>query len=154
MRIRHIFISPGHNYFGHHGMPAGEHPIVEVAQVECVPGMGLVGDRFFGHKPDYKGQVTFFAWEDLLALWDALDVEPRDPSATRRNVITEGADLKALVGQEFEIQGVPFLGTEECRPCKWMEGAIKPGAEAWMHGRGGLRARILGPGILKVDATP
>ena len=42
--IRHLFVSPGHNYFGHHGEPAGEHPIHEVASVVCRAGRGLEGD--------------------------------------------------------------------------------------------------------------
>lgn len=77
---------------------------------------------------------------------------PCPPAATRRNVITCGLELAALIGVEFEIQGVRFAGTEECRPCDWMNGAIHPSAEAWMRGRGGLRARILCAGWLKVDA--
>jgi len=66
------------------------------------------------------------------------------PAATRRNVITEGIDLNTLIGCEFEIQGVRFAGVEECRPCSWMNQSLAtPRAEAWMKGKGGLRARIL-----------
>lgn len=153
MKIARLFISAGHNYFGHHGGPAGTHPMREVEAIECVAGRGIRGDRFFDFKPDYKGQITFFAWECLEALWNELGVEVRDPSATRRNVLTRGADHGALVGMEFELQGVRFRGIEECRPCYWMDGAIHPGAEAWMRGRGGLRARILTDGVLRRDAA-
>ena len=55
MQVCHLFISPGHNFFGHHGQPAGEHPIVAVGQIECVAGRGIRGDRFFGYEPDYQG---------------------------------------------------------------------------------------------------
>jgi MOSC domain-containing protein YiiM len=154
MRIRHLFISPGHNYYGHHGRPPGAHPIVEVDALECVAGRGIRGDRFFDYRPDYKGQITFFAWETLTALWEALNVPPaeRQPAATRRNVLIEGADLPALIGVEFEIQGVRFLGTEECRPCYWMNTAFRnERAEAWLKGRGGLRAKILTDGWLRRD---
>lgn len=156
MPIRHIFLSPGHNFYGHHGKPPGAHPIVSVERVECVAGKGLRGDRFFDYKPDYKGQATFFAGEDLLAMWAALEIPPeaRDPAATRRNIITEGIDLPALIGREFTLQGVRFLGTEECSPCYWMNGALHPEAEAWMKGRGGLRAKILTDGWLDVDSAP
>src|SRR6202000_2955325 len=47
MRIEQIFISPGHNFFGHYRQPAGTHPTIEVEEVECVAGKGLAGDRFF-----------------------------------------------------------------------------------------------------------
>lgn len=148
--IRHLFISPGHNFYGHdRGLP-GEHPILAVREIECVAGRGIRGDRFFDYKPDYKGQITFFAWENLQRLWEELEIpeEDRDPSATRRNVITEGLDLNAFIGREFEIQGIRFLGIEECRPCYWMNHAIHSEAEQWLKGRGGLRAKILADGIL------
>ena len=117
--------------------------------IECVAGRGIVGHRFFDHKPDYKGQITFFAWETLQKLWHELAVEKCDPSALRRNVITENLDLLSLIGTEFSLQGVRFFGTEECRPCYWMNKVIHPGAEEWLRGRGGLRARILSDGILQ-----
>lgn len=152
IRVRHLFISPGHNYFGHHEQPPGEHPIVEVDQVECVAGKGLAGDRFFDFKPDYKGQITFFAWEVLERLSVELKLGEATPAATRRNVITEGVDLNSLIGKEFEIQGLRFAGTEECRPCYWMNRAFANDAtEAWLQGNGGLRARILTDGFLQVD---
>jgi MOSC domain-containing protein YiiM len=150
MRIRHLFISPGHNYFGHHGQPPGEHPILEVEAIECVAGRGIRGDRFFDFKDQYKGQITFFAWETLVALQRELALPEVSPGATRRNVITEGLDLNALVGQTFEIQGVRFQGVEECRPCYWMNHAFRDErVEAWLRGRGGLRARILTDGWLR-----
>jgi MOSC domain-containing protein YiiM len=151
VRVEHLYISPGHNYFGHHGTEQGTHPLLEVPQVECVAGKGIRGDRFFDFKPGYKGQITFFASEDLQLLWEQLGVTERDPSATRRNVITSGIDLPSLISAEFEIQGVRFLGVEECRPCYWMNAAIHPEAEAWMRGRGGLRAQILTDGILRSE---
>ena len=61
-------------------------------------------------------------------------------------------DLNSLVGTGFEIQGVRFSGVEQCKPCHWMNSAIGPGAEDWLQGRGGLRARILTDGVLKVAA--
>ena len=68
MNVCHLFISPGHNYFGHQGQPAGEHPIVAVKQIECVAGHGIRGDRFFDYKPNYSGQITFFAMEVIEEL--------------------------------------------------------------------------------------
>jgi len=150
MRVCHLFLSPGHNFFGHHGQPAGRHPLVGVEQVECVAGRGIRGDRFFDHQPDYKGQITFFALEVVEALQRELGLAAARPELTRRNVFTRGADLNTLVGAEFELQGVRFAGTEECRPCHWMNDAFgDERVEAWLKGRGGLRARILTDGILR-----
>jgi len=151
IRICHLFISPGHNFYGHHEQPAGEHATLAVGQVECVAGRGLRGDRFFDYKEDYKGQITFFAMEVLEALRGELNLPQVQPQATRRNAFTRGVDLNALIGTEFEIQGVRFEGVCECSPCHWMDHALGPGAKAWLKDRGGLRARILTDGILRVD---
>lgn len=149
MHIERLFISPGHNFIGHHGAPAGTEPTVEVEALECVAGHGVRGDRFFDHAPDYKGQITFFSREIIEALQRELGLPGARPEAARRNVFVSGIDLLTLVGVEFEVQGIRFFGTEECRPCYWMDGALGPGANAWLRGRGGLRARILSDGTLR-----
>jgi len=147
--VEHLFLSPGHNFFGHHGRPAGHHPAVEVDQLECVAGRGVRGDRFFDYAPDYKGQITFFSREIFTALCTELGVPDARPESARRNVLVGGVELNTLVGVEFELQGIRFSGTEECRPCYWMDGALGPGANTWLRGRGGLRARILSDGFLR-----
>lgn len=152
IRLRHIFISPGHNFFGHHGGPAGDSPAMEVPAVECIAGCGLRGDRFFRHQPNYKGQVTLFAAEIFHSLCEALRLTPPSPAVLRRNLVTEGTDLTALIGRRFILQKVELEGVEECRPCYWMNQAVGPGAEAWLRGRGGLRCRILSDGWLRRDS--
>jgi hypothetical protein len=74
------------------------------------------------------------------------------PACLRRNVIVSGVNLNSLIGEEFELQGVRFLGTAHCRPCYWLDQAFAPGAEAWLKGNGGLRAQILTSGTLRVGA--
>lgn len=150
-RIRHIFVSPGHNYFGHHGGPAGEHPIEEKDAVQCLAGRGLEGDRFLDHKQDYKGQLTIFSWETFEQMRRELGKPDLDPALLRRNVLVEGLDLASLIGVRFELQGLPLEGVEECRPCYWMDQAVRDGTEQWMKGRGGLRCRILADGVLRRD---
>ena len=106
MKICQLFISPGHNYFGHHEQPPGEYPLVEKEELSCVAGRGIEGDRFFDHKENYKGQITFFSSEVFEEICSQLGVPGKSPGVTRRNVITEGVDLNSLVGVEFEIQGL------------------------------------------------
>ena len=151
--IRRIFLSPGHNFFGRYGQPAGEHPAHEVPAAKCRAGWGLEGDRFYGYRPDYKGQVTFFAWETLLAAREKFSVPALSPDVFRRNIITEGIALNDLIGRRFTLGGVEFEGTEESRPCHWMNQVVAPGAEDWLRGRGGLRAKILTDGELRVGAV-
>ena len=147
--IQRLFISPGHNYFGRHAQPADDNPLIEVSEIECVAGCGIRGDRFFNYKPDYKGQITFFSMEVFEAMQTEMGIPQADASKTRRNVFTKGVDLNDWLGKKFEIQGVQFEGVEECNPCYWMDQAFAPGAEQWLKGRGGLRARILGAGTLR-----
>lgn len=149
MQILHIYISPEHNFFGHHGLPPGTAPMIEVDSVECMTGKGLVGDRFFGFKENYNGQVTFFTHEMYERLCEQFQIMGVPPSVFRRNIITKGVDLNALIGQEFEVQGVRFLGTQESAPCHWMNQAFAEGAEVAMKGHGGLRAQILSDGVLR-----
>jgi len=123
--------------------------MMEVPEVECVAGRGLRGDRFFDYVEDYKGQITFFSLDVFDELCATLQVEGVDPGNVRRNVFVRDIDLNSLIGKDFEVQGVRFHGTEESRPCHWMNRAIKSGAQEFLRGRGGLRARILTGGILR-----
>jgi MOSC domain-containing protein YiiM len=153
MQLIRFFVSPEHNYFGHHGKPPGEHDVLEPDQIECVTGRGIRGDRFFDHAENYKGQITFFASEVYEELKQKFGVEDQAASAFRRNVMTSGVDLNDLIGTEFDIQGVRFAGVEECTPCYWMDRAFHPGTHEMLKGRGGLRARILSDGSLSLNAS-
>ncbi len=148
--IEHLLISAGHNYFGHHGRPAGTSPILVLDKIDCIAGRGIRGDRFFDYKPDYRGQITFFAMEVFERICAELNAVGIPVTAVRRNVFTRGIALNALIGHEFTVQGVRFAGAEECRPCYWMNQAVAPGVEARLRGVGGLRARILSDGPLHV----
>lgn len=147
--VLHLYISPGHNFFGRHGKPAGGHPTLEVEEVECVAGRGIRGDRFYDYRADYPGQVTFFADEFFQFLCESLDIHSKPPDVLRRNIITRGVDLNTWIGSEFELQGVLFRGMQECKPCYWMNGAFGPGAEKLLRGNGGLRAEVLSDGLLR-----
>jgi MOSC domain-containing protein YiiM len=148
MRLHHIYISPGHNFFGHHGLRPDEHQMIELDEVECVAGKGLAGDRFFDYKPDYKGQATFFSMEVHERLQDEFD-KTYAPTAYRRNLIVSGVDLNDLIGEEFELGGIRFSGSCESAPCYWMDHAIGEGTEDAMKGIGGLRVKILSDGLLQ-----
>lgn len=147
--ILHLYISPGHNFFGHHGMESGTNPISEVQEIECVAGRGIRGDRFFDYREDYKGQITFFSIEVFNGVCGRLGINGITPSVVRRNVITEGIDLNELIGRRFRLQELEFEGICECKPCYWMDRAIGSGAETLLQGKGGLRAKILSGGTLQ-----
>ena len=147
-----IWISSGNDFRGRHEKGQLEHGIRAVAEIECVAGMGLRGDRYFGYKPDFKGQVTFFDADAVQAVRDHFSVPGLSSSVFRRNLVVRGIDLRAWMGKRFKFQGVAFEASEECKPCYWMDEVVAPGAEDFLKAdfRGGLRARILTDGVLRV----
>jgi len=155
--IHHLYISDGHNFFGRYGKTSLDHSIIEKESIDLVAGKGIIDDRFFDYKPDYKGQITFF---DHAVYEQVLNTTAKDlakdvpPSIFRRNVIIQGIDPNTLIDQVFSLTKddttVKFSGSAECSPCFWMDEACAPGTEEFLKGRGGLRARILSNGSLKI----
>ena len=148
-----IYISPGHDYWGKHGEGRLQNGILSPDQVECVAGKGLCGDRYFDHRPDYKGQVTFFSAEVVDEVREHFKLARLPASVFRRNLIVRGVDLGKWLGKRFRFQGIEFEGGQECRPCHWMDRVIAPGGEQFLKAkfRGGLRAKILTSGMLRTD---
>jgi MOSC domain-containing protein YiiM len=151
--IKHLYVSPDHNYFGRYGKDSLKHPIEERSALELVAGSGIVDDRFFDYEPDYKGQITFFDWAVYEKVVSKFGVENLKPTVFRRNVVIEGVDLNSLIGKRFTINGMEFTGSCECSPCFWMDEAVAEGAEEFLKGRGGLRARIVSGGSLVTGAA-
>ncbi len=148
VEVTHLFISPGHNYYGRHGKGAEDFEILACDEIELVAGRGITNDRFFDYKEDYKGQVTLFdeaTYERVMSEFELPDLEP---SAFRRNVLIKGVDLNELIGKKFRLGGIELSGSEEARPCYWMDEACAPGTEEFLRGHGGLRCRIAGGGKL------
>ena len=146
--LKHLFISPGHNYYGRHGKGAMDYPIEEVERINCVAGRGIEGDRFFDYKPDYKGQITLFDWAVYERVRDEVVKGELDPKAFRRNVVMQGVDLNGLIDKRFTLGGLGLIGKRECSPCYWMDQACAPGTHEFLKGYGGLRARIVKGGEL------
>ena len=150
MIIRQIFISPEHNFVGHYGREPGNSPLIEMDRIECTAGKGLLGDRYFNHREDYKGQITFFSVEVFEKLCANFGINDKPAGVLRRNLIVSDVDLLSLLDCDFEIQGVKFRGTQHCAPCEWMDVAFAPGAKEFLKDNAGLRAKILTDGSLAV----
>ena len=149
VEVKHLFVSPGHNYYGRHGKGSESHEIVDRDEIELVAGRGVTGDRFFDYKQDYKGQVTLFDDATVSAVRQVFDLPELSAAAFRRNVVTNGVELNDLIGKTFDLGGVVLSGSEEARPCYWMDEACAPGVEGFLKGRGGLRCRIVRGGVLR-----
>jgi MOSC domain-containing protein YiiM len=151
--IEHIYISPRHNYFGKPKDGPGLHPTLDVETVELKAGRGLVGDRYYSVPAHYEAQVSFISAEVFEALLAEFQRDDLEPILTRRNIVTRGVNLNALIGHEFTIESasgpVKFRGSKQCSPCAWMDVMLGKGAQTFLRGRGGLRARILTDGLLQ-----
>ena len=146
-----IWISPGNDFRGRHEKGRLHHEICKQSEVECVAGMGLRGDRYFGYKPDFKGQVTFLDADVVEAVRERFALPDLSSSVFRRNLVVRGVKLQDWEKKRFSFQGVQFEASEECAPCYWMDQAAAPGVEEFLKTefRGGLRARILSDGVLR-----
>jgi MOSC domain-containing protein YiiM len=134
--------------------PEGEARMSSRERVELHAGKGIPGDRYFAGtgtfwKPGKDGQdLTLIEAEALDALREA-GIE-LDPSETRRNVLTRGIDLNALVGREFWIGTARAIGQRLCEPCTHLERMTgRPVMRPLVH-RGGLRADLLTSGEVAV----
>lgn len=125
-----------------------EQPLVRVGAVEAVAGRGLVGDRYYEGLGTFSGpgrgyQVTLVEAETLAAVdlpWEQ----------ARRNVVTRGISLNALVGREFTIGAVECIGRRLAEPCAHLEQLTRAGIMRPLVHRAGLRADIVRGGPIAV----
>jgi MOSC domain-containing protein YiiM len=121
-----------------------------VERVQAQAGKGLVGNRYYFEAGAKSGQaLTLIAVEALEALAAEHGIELTG-AESRRNVLTRGIDLNALVGRHFRVGGVECVGVELCEPCKHLESLTQPGVIKGLTHRGGLNADILSDGEIAV----
>ncbi|MCF7549233.1 MOSC domain-containing protein [Pseudonocardia sp. WMMC193] len=120
--------------------------------VEVRAGLGVVGDRYFGHPAHRRASVTLIAVESLEAVAAELGVPPFDPVLARRTVVLRGADVDGLTG-EFTLGGVGFRAHRPANPCAWMDRVLAPGAFRALRRRGGIRCEPLTSGVLRLGPT-
>lgn len=128
--------------------PARDVPMREVESAEAVAGKGLVGDRY-GSGSGKRG-LTLIQAEHLPAIAALAGREAVFPAMLRRNIVVEGLPLIALKGRRFRIGDALCEGTAPCDPCSKMETILGPGGYNAMRGHGGLCARILEGGTIRL----
>ena len=110
---------------------------------------GLTGDHFNGKYSD-KRQVTLIQQEHLDTVASILQKEGIDPGLTRRNIVISGINLLALKDQKIQIGGAILEGTGYCHPCSQMETNLGEGGYNAMRGHGGITARVMQEGEIKI----
>jgi MOSC domain-containing protein YiiM len=124
--------------------PDAEAQLERVERVDAVAGRGLKGDRYHDARGTFSGpgrgyQLTLVEAEVL----DSLDL-PWEQA--RRNIVTRGISLNALVGRRFTVGAVECVGRRLAEPCSHLEKLARPGLLRPLVHRAGLRADVLDGG--------
>jgi MOSC domain-containing protein YiiM len=130
--------------------PQRRMPLIGVGEVEACTDLGLAGDRYAG---DGRRQVTLIQAEHLAAAAAILGREQVDPGLLRRNVVVGGINLYALRDAQFRVGAVLLEGMGICAPCSRMKEALGPGGFNAMRGHGGITARVIEPGVMRLGET-
>jgi len=120
-----------------------------VPRVRAEAGRGIEGEYHWSATPEPGQNLTLIAVEAL----DGLRVDTGiklSHELSRRNVLTRGVDLNALVGRRFTVGGVECEGIELCEPCNTLAKLTERGVLRGLVHRGGLRADILASGEIAV----
>jgi MOSC domain-containing protein YiiM len=121
-----------------------------VESVRAFAGRGLEGNRYFFDGDAPAGRALTLIAAEALADGAAESGVELEAGESRRNVLTRGIDLNALVGERFRVGDVECLGVELCEPCTTLEKLTRPGViKAYVH-RAGLNADILTDGEISV----
>lgn len=147
-------------------------PTQEVERATLLPAQGIEGDRhcralqasLLDESPNAGGSLpageqtvdlsAFSGREQELTLISAEAIDAFNAqhgtqipyAAFRRNLVTRGIDLNALVGRRFRIGPVECLGIELCEPCSKLARLVDRRVLPGLVHRGGLRAAILSQG--------
>ena len=153
--------------------PARRAPVVSVQEAEAHPLVGLIGDHgrtapgrltaLSGEVPDLETlvptpprpprgqrQVTLIQAEHFPVMAALLGLDELPPEWLRRNIAVAGINLLALKAGRLRVGGALLEGTGACHPCSRMEEALGPGGYNVVRGHGGLTARVIEGGIIRV----
>lgn len=130
--------------------PERKAPLIVVDQVQALSESGLEGDRRCKGRPGSARQVTLINREHIDVIAQLLGLDSISPELLRRNLVVSGINLLALRHQRFRIGTAEFEATAQCHPCVRMEQVLGPGAVGAMLGHGGICAKILKSGLIRV----
>jgi MOSC domain-containing protein YiiM len=141
--------------------PERQQPAHFVSEVRAEPGLGLIGDRRSGALrvglEVRKRELTLFQSEHLPVVAGWCGLESLEATRLRRNVVVSGMNLLAMrspfpdLRLEWQIgEGVRLEVTGSCDPCSRMEAELGRGGYNALRGHGGVTARLLTGGTIRV----
>ena len=138
--------------------PVAAAPMRRVPSARLVPGRGLEGDRYalgggtWARYPDLEKQLTLIDAADVAAVAAQVGV-PLTPGDTRRNLVTAGVDLPALVGRWFAVGDALLFGVKRCPPCTHLERLTGARLVKAMVHRGGINAAVFASALIAEGAV-
>ena len=139
--------------------PARRSAMLSVEQALALEGRGLDGDRS-AQRSGGKRQVSLIQFEHLPVVAALSGRASLDPALLRRNLVISGLNLMAArslfreqvlhlcIGDDVVLEL-----TGPCEPCSRMEEQLGPGGYNAMRGHGGMTARVLRGGLLRLHAA-
>lgn len=127
--------------------------MLELDAVEARREAGLTGDHA-RPGPRNARQVTLIQWEHLAVINALLGRTPEQligAADLRRNIAIAGINLFSLKNRRFRIGQAILETTGWCQPCAKLEARLSPGTFQAMRGHGGITARVLHGGIIRLD---
>ena len=128
--------------------PARVEAVRVLDTVTALTDVGLEGDHYQNHGG--SRQVTLIQAEHLEVLASLLGLNKIAPELTRRNIVVRDINLLSLKGKRFQVGQALLEYSGECHPCSRMENNFGPGAYNAMRGHGGITAKVVTGGIIKL----
>jgi MOSC domain-containing protein YiiM len=125
--------------------PARHAPVEQVAEVLATDG-GLLGDHYGGG----RREITLIQAEHLAAIAALVGMPRVEPALLRRNLVVSGINLVALKDRRFRVGATLLEHSGPCHPCSRMEEALGAGGYNALRGHGGITARVLERGAVRV----
>jgi len=127
-------------------------PARAIDATEAIAGVGLADDRLGkqGEADLSTRQVTVIQAEHIPVIAQLARVTRVDPTLLRRNLVISGINLLALKNAKLQVGTAVIELVGPCHPCSRMEEVIGKGGYAAMRGHGGMTARILKSGTIRI----
>jgi MOSC domain-containing protein YiiM len=128
--------------------PERAKPVEVVQTIALSEKKGILGDHYSGQSGNRH--VTLIQAEHLPVVAALTGRDALDPGLLRRNIVVSGLNLLALKDHQLQIGETILKITGQCHPCSKMEIALGAGGYNAMRGHGGLTAKVLKGGEIRV----